>query len=591
MANPIFMIDVTEEGVIATHPGRFELPLLVAPVPDESRTESVATIRPMLVTTGCMNLSNRGFDFDSSFVSPRARSRFLAFGKMMRHLATHDPTGQKRLPPIAIFGHTDPSGDPEYNKTLSGRRAKSVFGVLVRDVALWEKLWSGPFGGDDWGTKSIQSMLSFVGGVPFYTGPIDGAKTPETKKQTADAIKAYKQARGIEPPDSLNTAAFRKVLFKEYMDELCRMPDGPPLVLDPKEGFLARGKDAAHKGDLMGCGEFNPVLLVSAEDEKRFEKAKTDKLIKEERDAAYEKDRRVLVYSFPHETLIDPKHWPCPTTGEGSAGCKQRFWSDSKQRLLRAEGEAREFEKTTDTMACRFYHAFARYSPCEAGVRLWTIRLRRDGAKKDPEPLARAAFVVHAGDTPQAPVLRGFTDDKGELVIPVLHETTTMTLAVDVFGLETPPPDGDAAAAPGAPGAPGAQSSGGTGGATAPGAGGGTGAGGANPPGAADQTGAGNEVAGVDTDRFEHEEQFLSMTLDAGALVPMSQDVLASEQRLYNLGFGRRAPGTMTDDERRRAVRAFQKQQGATVTGNLDDDTRARLKVAHEGGAPPAVTP
>lgn len=552
MANPIFILDQTEEGVVATHPARVELPVLTSPTVEEDREELFNTVRPSLVTLGCMNLSNRGFEFDSSFISPKAKGRFTAFAELMSRLRDEDPTGAKRLPPITIFGHADPTGDEEYNKTLSGRRARAVFGLLTRDVKLWETLFSGPFGGDDWGQKSIQLMLQTVGGgIPFYDGPIDGAVTPETRKQTADAIEAYQNARDIQPPSGIAGPKTRAVLFPEYMKEICQLKSGVPFELDPKEHFLARGKDAGHKGDVQGCGEFNPVLLLSQEQEKRFK----DKKLKPERDASYEDDRRALVFIFKHDSEIDSKKWPCPRSNEGSAGCKLRFWSDSKDRLRRdpdktAAGDdgipigdgRRDFKETGDTFACRWYHGFAQHSPCEAGRKLWVLRLRVDGAKDAQEPLKQRAYVVHAGETSYAPVLRGFTDDNGQLVIPVMDESVEMKLKLDFFGLETPPKKDEK-----------------------------------------DDTGTSAET-GFDEDEFKNEDKFVELTLDAGALTPMTKDDLPAQQRLHNLGFGQGKPGAFTADVFERAIRGFQRTHKLTDTGKLDDDqdTREQLRAAHD---------
>jgi peptidoglycan hydrolase-like protein with peptidoglycan-binding domain len=575
MANPIFILDVSEEGIVATHQARVELPVLVAPSAEEVRTETHNTIRPSLMVTGCMNLSDKGFDFDSSFVAPRSASRFTAFGEMMTHLKKHDPTGADRFPPISIFGHADPTGDDEYNKALSGRRAQAVFAVFTRDVALWEKLFSNPLGGDNWGTKSIQAMLSTVGsGIPFYTGPIDGAVTPETKQQTKEAIEEYQKARGIQPVTGTAGPATRKVLFLEYMNEICQLKNGDPYQFDPKEQFLCRGKDKGRKGDIMGCSEFNPLLLLSDEEEKAFRK---DPALKEERNAAYEQDRRVLVYVYKHDAEVDSGKWPCPRVNEPTAGCRERFWADSKDRLARGE-ERRKFKDTGDTMACRWYHAFAIHSPCEVGRKLWVLRLRVDGSKEKPDPLANRAYVVTAGDTPFAPVLRGFTDANGQLEIPVLHEKGTMTLKIDFFGLVKPPADTEDSE-------PGEETE------AVPDADGGGGAGGNGNAGAGDGHESDAESEGFDSDQFDNEDRFLELTLDTGALEQMSADNLPSEQRLYNLGFGVGKPGTWTDDVRTRAVRAFQKIHQLDPTGQLDDPTRDRIKKEHEGPpdeAPPA---
>jgi peptidoglycan hydrolase-like protein with peptidoglycan-binding domain len=565
MANPIFILDETEEGVVATHTARVELPVLAAHTIEENKKKFMNTIRPSLVGIGCMNLSNRGFEFDSSFISFKAKSRFVVFAEMMKRLSKDDPTGASRFPPITIFGHADPTGDPAYNKRLSGRRAKAVFGLLTRDVAMWESLFANPFGGDEWGKKSIQHMLQNVGGIPFYEGPIDGAVTPETKKATKEAIEAYQEARGLKVDGEAGEKT-RKVLFAEYMDEICQFKDGTKFKLDPKEHFLARGKDKEHKADMQGCGEFNPVLLLSKDEEDRFK----DKKLKPERDTAYERDRRALVFVFKHDTVIDPAKWPCPRVGEGEGGCKERFWSDHKDRLRRDPDQEpadangvptgdgrREFPKTGDTFACRWYHGFAQHSPCEAGKKLWVIRLKQDGPGQEQEPFARRAYVVHAGDADirYAPQLRGFTTDQGQVVIPVMDEELKMSLKVDLFGLEKPPGGEDE------------KKDGGNG--QDPG-----------PDGKDKDPGE-----GFDVDRFEHEDKFVELTLDAGQLMPMVQAEFPAQQRLYNLGFGKGAPGTWTPELLERAVKGFQRSRGLEVTGQLDDsqDTRARLKKEHEG--------
>ena len=46
--------------------------------------------------------------------------------------------------------------------------------------------------------------------------------------------------------------------------------------------------------------------------------------LKEERNAAYEQDRRVLVFVYKHDVEIDPAKWPCPRATEGVAGCRRR---------------------------------------------------------------------------------------------------------------------------------------------------------------------------------------------------------------------------------------------------------------------------
>lgn len=159
MTSPIFVIDIDPAGIVASHPRRVELPVLVAPIPDEQKATHLNTVRPKLVTIGCMRLFRDGFAFDSSVVSPQSEVSFTKFAKLMQSLRGQDDMEPKRFPPCAVFGHADPTGKDPYNKTLSGRRALAVYAVLCRKVDIWEDLYSG-YGGDEWGLKAIQTMLS-----------------------------------------------------------------------------------------------------------------------------------------------------------------------------------------------------------------------------------------------------------------------------------------------------------------------------------------------------------------------------------------------------------------------------------------------
>ena len=81
----------------------------------------------------------------------------------------------------------------------------------------------------------------------------------------------------------------------------------------------------------MGCGEFNPLLLLSQQEDDAFKTAATDPAVKEARNDAYAEDRRVLVFAFKHDSEIDPAKWPCPRATESTGGCRQRFWADDKE--------------------------------------------------------------------------------------------------------------------------------------------------------------------------------------------------------------------------------------------------------------------
>src|SRR5687767_616642 len=110
-------------------------------------------IRAFLIPKACFKLEDAHFAFDSSFVVPEG----FDVAPLKQLLDQHP--GAK----LSIFGHADPTGDDSYNKTLSGRRASAIFGLLTRDVARWDKLHDQAAGGDNWKPEAEQTMLVTTG--------------------------------------------------------------------------------------------------------------------------------------------------------------------------------------------------------------------------------------------------------------------------------------------------------------------------------------------------------------------------------------------------------------------------------------------
>ena len=333
------------------------------------------TLTAGLIPVACWRVDDIRFAFDSSVVTPGTKTELVQL-KALR--AAHPGS------PLSIFGHADPVGNDDYNKTLSGRRAIAIFGLLTRDTELWDELYRQPAGNDKWGTPALQMMLDEVNGPSSGAGGTGSSSAD----QAAEADK---------------NPAKRKQLFRDYMDKLC----GPGLALG-KEDFLARGVDAKGKGDYQGCSEFNPVLIFSQRDQQRFEQAKD----KSERNTANAPNRRVMALLFRKGTKVDPTRWPCPRALEGAAACRKRFWSDGESRRTRRLPDAeRRFEQTADTFACRFYHRLTTGSPCEDVPPPGTATLEfvldgNDDHKADESApvttFARMGLWDHAFDPPAA---------------------------------------------------------------------------------------------------------------------------------------------------------------------------------------------
>ena len=589
MPDPIFIIDIGPDGGVATHPNRVELPVLIAPIPEDQKPKNFNTIRQHLVAIGCMLMPDQGFEFDSSFIGPDTQA-FNKFAKLMLRLQKQDDQTPQRFPPCSVFGHADPVGKIEYNKTLSGRRALAVYAVLTRNVKIWDTLFNLPCGGtngDRWGMQAIQKILSVLkrqppdplAPAPFYTGPIDGLKTKETTDLTRAAVGDFLEAHNMARSGYPNQAG-REAMFAEYMDVLCHKPDGTAFSLNDKTDFIARHKDKdvgagdpscgpfGLKGDVQGCSHFNPIFLLANSGDDAD-------LSDDDRNDLNAPDRRVIVYIFKIGTEIDPKFWPCPRARDKSTDCTKRFWSDHEKRRAPTE-ERRTFgeqmkilsvddtntlvetpvEETGNTMRCRFYHAFAVNSPCEVKFKEWKIRFKVD-TPSGQILLANRRYVLRLGETEFSPVIRDSTDANGFVRIPVLDEETKMLIKLDAAkDLISDDTATDTQTAPPA-------------------------------------TAAGDADPGRDPEAFPDEDQFIPLVLDGGALHPRDpSDDLAVKQRLYNLGFGENPPEKWTTAEFNRAFESFKRRQN--LASSDDATVRAEVFKQHDllgKPAPPTDDP
>src|ERR1051325_7505839 len=146
-AEPDLPVRSSQGGKAASHPPFEDEPAFLAPVEPN-------TVRLAIFPVACWRLDDGRFEFDSSFVRPEARLELQLLAELV-----------KRHPgaPLSVFAHADPSGDDEHNKQLAGRRAIAIYGLLTRDVALWQKLFDGPFGGYNWREKALGTMQETVG--------------------------------------------------------------------------------------------------------------------------------------------------------------------------------------------------------------------------------------------------------------------------------------------------------------------------------------------------------------------------------------------------------------------------------------------
>jgi hypothetical protein len=328
------VLQVLDEGIIGEHPPKPDQLFLASPAIDQTFNVLELDIVPI----ACLNLGDILFEFDSSFVRPDAAKILGGLGD----LRESRKNSKGDLPPLSIFGHADPEGTIEYNKQLSGRRARAVYGVLINDPSVWDFLYKNPFGGDNWQQNSSVKGLAASLGLPADTA--------------------------------------RRDAFQAYMQVLCPTPVTPA-------DFLGQGAGPDGKADFQGCSKFNPLILLSKED--------NQDLTEQQRREANLLNRRVVVYLFRPGLKVTSSLWPCPTASQPADGCKKRLFLDADERMKPGD-ERREHTKASDkTFACRFYDRIGGPSPCERVLQLYRIRL----FDKAANPLPAAPYFITDGKT------------------------------------------------------------------------------------------------------------------------------------------------------------------------------------------------
>lgn len=347
-------------------------PVLVAPALANERN----TIREGLVPVAGWQIDDVRFDFDSSFVLPDAKDEFALLAALR-----HDFPDCR----MSLFGHADPVGNDEYNKVLSGRRAMAVYGVLTRDLDLWEHLYSAPHGKDHWGEAAFGAMRRTT-----------GAPDPD----------------GAVPKG----AAERRELYSGYMDAICQDLAGRPVQFSPKTDFLAGGADQHGKGDVQGCGEFNPEMLLPRA-------ASGTDADTTERNAANAPNRRVVAFLFQHGITVAPSQWPCPRATEDTAGCRKRLWSNAAARRLPGTDLRRQLQ-TQDTFTCRFYERLATPQLEVGRARLVSITLKMQDPEGQPLKDEPWTFAVAGVE------ITGKTAADGVVQVRVPSTATSATLNI-----------------------------------------------------------------------------------------------------------------------------------------------------------------
>ena len=280
ISGPIELSGETDERGLVSHPrvpnGDYQLELDVEiDLGEESpRHESFTT--PAVVLASADNapqfrglgalpqavlLRLRGlvFDTNKSFLLPSA---LPSLAQLRQVLLAHNPSK------ILIVGHTDTTGEPDYNEKLSLTRARSMEAFLRDDVAKWLEFYGTKLPEDQrWGAQEDAQMLQ---ALPDF----------ERRPAREEPIRWFQRTR-LLAVDGVAGTETRTQLIKEYMQR-----DGVSLDEDP---------DLALEVTCHGCGENFPLDDTG----EGLDDAPAD-----DREDAL--DRRVELYLFDPEFGIEP---------------------------------------------------------------------------------------------------------------------------------------------------------------------------------------------------------------------------------------------------------------------------------------------
>jgi outer membrane protein OmpA-like peptidoglycan-associated protein len=113
---------ISDGGIAAKHPIVPDVAALVGPATGNQHNKVKAGIIPV----ACWRLEDVRFEFDSSFVVPEIEPELKILALLVKdHPPTSKSEGKPGFP-LSVFGHADPTGNDDYNKQLSGRRATAI---------------------------------------------------------------------------------------------------------------------------------------------------------------------------------------------------------------------------------------------------------------------------------------------------------------------------------------------------------------------------------------------------------------------------------------------------------------------------------
>jgi outer membrane protein OmpA-like peptidoglycan-associated protein len=189
---------------------------LVGPLVLGRKSPKTLSIQPFVVLG---RLTGMLFDTNKSFLLP------VSLASIAELRALYDRCAPCQL---LVVGHTDTSGQADYNEALSLERAQSVLEYLTDDVDAWlERYDTRKPAGTRWGSSEDLYMIR-------------SSSDFGTREPARDPVRWFQATRGLQE-DGIMGPNTRRVLIEEYMAR-----DGTSLPV----GVTA---------EVHGCGEAFPL--------------------------------------------------------------------------------------------------------------------------------------------------------------------------------------------------------------------------------------------------------------------------------------------------------------------------------------------